>query len=579
MSEPSLDPTGAAELFLAGARDAGLRHICISPGSRSTPLAVAALRTKGVTTSVHLDERVGGFSALGRALVSGSPVGVICTSGTAGANYLPAISEAYMSQVPLLVITADRPPEHQSWGVGQTFEQVGLYHRQVRAEFTMPVGGDGGREHALRAGWRAATTTIEHSGPVHVNWPFRLPLEPVADALDVPPTFDTAVRQTPGAPSLERERLAQLLAEASAPILIAGPATIVQHGPLEERRERARQFTMAAEALGIPIISDILSGLRAASNNSVVLAPTLLLTGADPTELEVDLVLHVGQTPTAKSTRLWWEQQDATHVLFDQADTWNDPSHQADYRFIGDPTALLMSAQDSANSVEVRKQHVDRWVDAGRRTAKTCNTAINSAPDPSEPGIAVALGDHVSENDIVVASSSMPVRDLDMFAKTAIAASVFSNRGINGIDGVVATAAGIASHQQTHGTGTTFVLIGDVALLHDIGGVLDAARNSIPLTILVPNNDGGGIFSFLPAKQELDDETFSKLFHTPHGTSFEFLAGYPGISHTTTTNTAEALRLAETDTATVKIIELTVETDARIEFQSEVLAQLQTPNV
>ena len=142
MTSAPIDATAAAELFLSGARDAGLRHVCISPGSRSTPLAIAALRTPGLTTSVHLDERVAGFVALGNALASCQPTALICTSGTAGANYLPALSEANMSNVPLLALTADRPPEHWSWGVGQTFTQTGLYHQQVRAEFEMPVGGD-----------------------------------------------------------------------------------------------------------------------------------------------------------------------------------------------------------------------------------------------------------------------------------------------------------------------------------------------------------------------------------------------------------------------------------------------------
>lgn len=577
MAESRLDPTGAAEYFVAGARDAGLGHICISPGSRSTPLAVAALRTEGITTSVHLDERTGGFAALGRAISSGVPVGLICTSGTAGANYLPAVSEANMSHVPLVVMTSDRPPEHQSWGVGQTFEQVGLYHQQVRAEFTMPVGGDAGPDHALRQGWRAASTAIERSGPVHVNWPFRLPLEPVADPLLLQTTFEPAHRCSTSLDAREIDQLGRLLSEASAPLIIAGPDAIAHRGDVDERRDRATRFSNACEALGIPVLADVLSGLRGVSARSVILAPSLVLTAAETHGLDgADLIIHVGQTPTAKATRLWWERQEAVHVLLDPAQTWNDPSHRSTMRLTSDPIALLESARD-ITGLNAAPAHLQRWIDAGTHTDSVCRDAIASATAPCEPQIAAALSEVAGAGDIIVASSSMPIRDLDMFARPAITASVFSNRGVNGIDGVVATAGGVAADQQQRGEGRTFVLIGDVALLHDIGSVFDAARNNTPLTIVVPNNDGGGIFSFLPAKDKLDAETFSTLFDTPHGTSFGFLGGHPGISHTHVNDVADALSCCENDPAAVNIVELSVNTSARITFQHDLLSELSAP--
>ena len=571
----TLDATAAAEYFLAGARDGGMEHVCISPGSRSTPLAVAALRTAGITTSVHIDERVGGFSALGRAIEAGRPVGLICTSGTAGANYLPAIAEAAMSNVPLVVMTADRPPEHQSWGVGQTFDQTGLFHRQVRHEFAMPVGGDGGAPFSHRAGWRAATTATEAHGPVHVNWPFRLPLEPANDPQNVQPSFHPPARVEPAVNQHEVDALSQLIQRAQHPIIIAGPhTTSITSSGLD-----ADRLCDAASNAGVPILADVLSGLRGRTSPALIEYPALVTERNERDDLHADLIIHVGHTPTAKRLRLWWESIDADHVLIDPKGEWHDPSHVADHRFTSDPLALLSAC---LAPITTRTDHLRSWVAAGERTAEICAVTLDAATSLDEPAMAATLGVHTTANDLLVASSSMPVRDLDTFLPVASQARVHANRGINGIDGVVATAAGMAAvRQNTPDATRTICLIGDIALLHDIGGVLDAARHGVRLTIVVPNNDGGGIFSFLPARDALDETTFDELFHTPHGNTFDFLKGYPGIHHVLSTNLAERLdylAMADEDdaAATVTIIEIATDADARVTSQQRLVSQLRT---
>ena len=576
MTSASIDATTAAELFLAGARDGGLGHVCISPGSRSTPLAVAATRIEGITTSVHLDERVASFSALGRSLASGVPTALICTSGTAGANYLPAIAEANMSNVPLIAITADRPPEHWSWGVGQTFTQQGLYHRQVRAEFSMPVGGDGGREFSSRAGWRAACTSTEEHGPVHVNWPFRLPLEPQFPAEAAP------IRFAPPEPESELrtgevERLATLLASSQAPLLIAGPGALrapgvglCGDGATDSRSALVHD---AAKRAGLPIVADSLSGLRGADAAGLVPAGALVF--QRPAEvlepLAPDLMIHMGQTPTAKATRLWWETRSATHVLLDPNSDWNDPSHMADHRFTSDPVGLLSAASADLDESGAWR---DGWVAVGAETAKIRDSVLSDSSAVTDAHVAAEFEAALGNDDHLFTSSSMPVRDVDTFAPVTSSTRVHANRGINGIDGVISTASGFAASS----TRAVSVLIGDVALLHDVGGVLDAARNGQRLVIAVPNNDGGGIFSLLPAKTALAPDDFEQLFNTPHGSTFDFLGHYPNISHEHVTDVGAAVKDAHDDPkSTVTILEVAVSTQDRLTFQQDLLDRLSRP--
>ena len=572
MTSSPLDATAAAEYFLAGARDAGMFHVCISPGSRSTPMAVAAERTSGLTTSIHLDERVGAFSALGRSVATGRPVGLICTSGTAAANYLPAVSEASMSHVPLLVMTADRPPEHQHWGVGQTFDQTGLFHRQVRAEFAMPVGGDGGPDFSHRAGWRAATTTVERSGPVHVNWPFRLPLEPTEGALEIEPTFEAASLPTSGALEPEVERLVSILSSAKRPIIIAGPQAMAAATPPDQWDSRAKQLNEAASVAGVPILADALSGLRGSAGDALIARPALTIEREAVEGLGVDAFIHIGQTPTAKSLRLWWESTPGTHVLIDPRQEWHDPSHLANARFTADPIELLSAALEQ---LSIDPDHLSGWVRAGANAEQICADVLASWPSSHEGVVAASLGELASPNDVIVASSSMPVRDIDTFAGVSSQARVHSNRGVNGIDGVVATAAGIAA---TLSNSRCYVLIGDVALLHDVGGVLDAARNGIPVTIITVNNDGGGIFSHLPARERLEDATFDRLFQTPHGASFEFLGGYPGVRYSGATDLSSGLAVMSEPggSNTVDIIEIHTSAKSRPAEQRELIERLRS---
>lgn len=545
-----IDATAAAEYFLAGAREAGLAHVVVSPGSRSTALAIAATRCPGLTFTIELDERVAGFVALGYAKSRGVPVGLICTSGTAAANYLPAVSEAAMSDIPLLVMTADRPPEHQGWGVGQAFDQRGLFARQVRAEVTMPVGGEGGARFSQRAGWRAAMTAVAHRSPVHVNWAFRLPLEPDADPIEPPaslgegPTVENSADVGGG---VDGDALRQLLDAAQTPLLIAGPMSVA------DRTEGSR-LVEAAASMGMPVLADVLSGLPTAAT-TVGAAGLVVSTANTP---QPDLIIRVGDTPTAKAVRLWWEQFDCPHVLIDPHARWHDPSHMATTRVTSSPAPLLSSLVEEFSG----RWSADVWLDRAQAVDRAIDSTLAGWPTTTEAHVARIVGETASAGDIIMAASSMPVRDLDLFASTT-EAQVLSNRGINGIDGVVATAHGVALAQPESTTIT--VLIGDIATIHDIGGLLSAARAGVSLRVVIVNNDGGGIFSRLAIREALDDALFRTIFHTPHGTTFAFLSEHPGVNYVESTDVRSALR----DTANapgVVVIEVPVETPERLHF-------------
>lgn len=523
-----------------------MRHVVLSPGSRSTPLTVAAADVEGLDFSIHLDERTAAFVALGRARVSGAPVGVVCTSGTAAANHLPAVAEAGQSGIPLVVITADRPPELQDWGAGQTFDQTRLFGTQVVDSIEMPVGGEAGVEHAVRAGWRAADTAVSHSGPVHVNWPFRLPLEPTGDPIPAVPQLGS---RSDTAASLTAASAADAAALTSTPhgLIIAGPNTC--HASLAGEREAVFEL---ARRTGWPIAADVLSGLRGAPADVPVIdaADQLFTVRTLP---EPDLILRLGETPTAKPLRLWWETLSGHHVLVDPLRRWQDPSHRFSH-VIRTPVSALVSACVGQPDAVWRQ----RWVDLGASARSASDDVLATWPSFTEAHLARAVSHHVPADTPVVLSSSMPIRDFDSFAAATDARVVVSNRGINGIDGVVATASGVAG---AHPEGRAVVLIGDVAVLHDVGSVLDAARTGVNLTLVVPNNDGGGIFSFLPIHDALDADRYRTLFHTPHGTTFGFLAGHPGIVHRTPEPADLGAALAESvGEPGVSIIEMPMDT-------------------
>lgn len=543
----------AVDGFLAGLVGAGITDIVASPGLRSTPLTVSAERRPDLEVHVVLDERSAAFVALGLARASARPVGLICTSGTAGAHYYPAIIEASLSRVPLVVMTADRPPELHGWDAAQTVDQHRLFGVHARHSTAMPVGALD-QAWAQRAGVRAATTAAsDPAGPVHVNWPFREPLEPAPDwmeATPIPPALGAEACTWGVRDDWIDEVVA--LAPVERGLIVAGPRL--------EPGERAGIAAFSA-AVRWPILADALSGLRHPDvEGGLVAGDHLLKIPAFADATVPDVVIRVGDSPTSKAYRLWSERHSIRDVLLvDPEDRWADATASFTSRIPAPPGGLLGRA---AARLEPRAGR--DWWDAWMTADRLCTAAIDAelANGPfCEPAATRTLLGSLDDGDPLHVASSMPVRDLDMFMPLLGAAPVLSsNRGANGIDGTLSTAVGIALGRGRRG----HVLAGDLAFIHDLGGLVTAGRLGIDLTVVVLDNRGGGIFSLLPIAESAP--SFEKLYGTPQDVDLAAAAAMAGARHSVAASAEElATALGEArQGGGVIVIEVPIDLEANV---------------
>ncbi len=483
--------------FFAQLQAAGVEHVAVSPGSRSTPLTVTADQTDGLEISIHLDERSGGFFALGLAKATKKPVALICTSGTAAANYLPAVIEAFHSGTPLIVLTADRPPELQNRGAPQTIDQVNLYGTHVRWFHQAQVLDTESLADSLALARSAVEiSTGMEPGPVHINWPLREPLEPPEINAEI--VFPLQHQKT------ESEILNFELPDVEHGLFVAGP--------MDLRPEDITAIANLSKSLGWPLIADPASGLRRGSHieNSHIIATGELLFGSSWADQQVpDLVVQLGGLPTSKSYRLWLERNLPKQVFsVDHVGRHPDPAGAVTHRINAHPG-------EWARIVSRTPQFSNEWVEGWKNADLMAQSSLKEVVTESvfcDHSIVEALSQQLPTNTSLVVGNSMAIRDLDtFFPVNSKPLSIYANRGANGIDGQVSTAVGI-----THATSAPTVLfIGDLTLLHDLSGLMTARRFDQNLTVVVADNNGGGIFSFLPiaASSEVD---YSRLFHTPH---------------------------------------------------------------
>ncbi|WP_227354796.1 2-succinyl-5-enolpyruvyl-6-hydroxy-3-cyclohexene-1-carboxylic-acid synthase [Haladaptatus salinisoli] len=524
MSHPNRN-TLWAETFVDELAAGGVDAVCLAPGSRSTPLTVAFAAHDDVEVFSYLDERSAAFFALGRAKRTGTPTPVVCTSGTAAANFHPAVIEADRARVPMLVLTADRPPELRDSGANQTVDQEKLYGDAVRwyADLAEPEA-EARKLRSLRA---AAARAIDSAvgtppGPVHLNFPFRKPLEPTEVPGDVPAAFAERhplavrgrdgpfVRVSRGVPELDASslgRIADRIADAERGLLVVGPAD----APTPDRDALAT----LADATGFPILADPLSGHRFGHDRPVVggydsyLVPDVTDDWPDP-----EVVLRFGASPTSKALRRYLERTDARQYLVDSAGGWREASFTATDLVVADPTRFAEElagrfADSSATAGEEWRRRFDRaemrhW------------NAVADTDEHFEGGVLASVSELVPDPTTLFVSNSMPVRDLDRFGEPRPAdLTVLGNRGASGIDGIVSTALGAGS-----ATDDPLVLVtGDLAYYHDMNGLLALGRCGVDATVVEINNDGGGIFHMLPI--ESFDPPFTGQFRTPHGLDFE----------------------------------------------------------
>jgi 2-succinyl-5-enolpyruvyl-6-hydroxy-3-cyclohexene-1-carboxylate synthase len=528
--------TALASAFVEELARCGLRHAVLSPGSRSTPLAVALWRQPEIDVTVILDERSAAFFAVGAAQASGAPVAILCTSGTAAANFHPAICEADHSAVPLIALTADRPPELRGIGAGQTIDQLKLFGASVRwfCEVGTHEADDDGLLHYRSTACHAfaAARGEPRPGPVHLNLPWREPLAPISvegavtagdplaiEGRDTRPL--TAVTPYDVEPSeFLLDEVAKHIAEAISGVIIAGR---------QLDTELREPLAHLARVSGFPILAEPTSQMRCGPHDrSHVISTYDLLLRDDHfrTRVVPDLVLRVGEMPTSKPLRAWLAASGADQIVIDPRAGWNEPTRRAAALLRADPTELAAGWATRLGAEGREAPAV--WLDAERAAREVLEEELRDLNAPTEPGLQVALGAIHAAGDLVYTASSMPIRDQEAFLPPAGSDALYlCNRGANGIDGLVSSGIGAA-----HATGRpTTVITGDLGLLHDIGGLAALRDVSTPVRIVVIDNDGGGIFHFLPQESALEADEFEALFGTPRGLDVGRAAALFDIPH------------------------------------------------
>lgn len=519
----------------------GVTHAVVSPGSRSTPLTMALARHPAIEAIPVLDERSAAFFALGLAKQTGRPVVLVCTSGTAGANYFPAVIEANESGVPLIVITADRPPEMRDCSSGQTIDQQKLFGGFVRFyhEFAVPEA----KMPLLRYLRQTTAHAVERAqrGPVHLNAPFRDPLAPIADgSADALMAQDWATFFTvPMILPADRNRDFTALGEVTAKRAVVIAGNDWPHASIGR----------LAEAFGWPVLADALSPARMRAGGGVVIAAydAILRDPRAAGALRPEMVVILGELPTSKTLRAWLESIDVETVQITGRADNRDSLH-------GRTRTWVLRPEDVESLPFAFAPTEPAWAGAWARAEAAAQGVLARAADAVgfEGGFTRAVAETLTAEQVVFVASSMPVRDLEYFSPVrAEGPRVLANRGANGIDGTLSTALGVA-----HGGASAVLLTGDLALLHDTNGFLVAAKLRGSLTIVVINNQGGGIFGHLPVAKF--NPPFEEYWATPQRVDFARLCAAYDVSHRMAATPAElrAMLQAQVGEPGVRMIEV-----------------------
>ena len=494
----------------------GVEYACVSPGSRSAPIAMALQRHPKTNVFMQIDERSGSFFGIGLAKATGKPVVLLSTSGTAAAEFHPAVVEAFHSRTPLIVLTADRPPELRDVGANQAIDQQRLFGTAVRWFFDPgpPVEAPNAARLWRRLAARAYAEAL--NGPVHLNLPFREPLVPppgqVPSPLGESPQSMTAGRIAPT--SQQVSSLAAAVRGSKRPLVIAG-----------EMRDGAR-LAEGLNRLGIPLLAEPSSQLRRAESGAAVESYEALLRAGWSLQHGPDLVIRLGSTPTSKVMNAWLAAAAAPTFLVDPDRMWRDEDQVASNVLVCDPQPLI----ESLPAADVGAWR-DEWVSAGRKATAAIGATLVSTPI-HEGHIVRALAARVPDTAQVFVGSSMPIRAADSFWPYARGSQTFyGNRGASGIDGLVSTGLGIAAARSSN---PTVLLLGDLSVYHDMNGLWSLRRHGIKATIVVCDNNGGGVFNFLPQAQHTD--VFEEIFATPLGLDFAQVARLYGLVYSPVTD-------------------------------------------
>jgi 2-succinyl-5-enolpyruvyl-6-hydroxy-3-cyclohexene-1-carboxylate synthase len=593
MSPATGTPSGPLRAVTDALVEGGVRDVIICPGSRSTPLALALRTDARLRCWIQIDERAGAFFALGMAAASRRPTAILVTSGTAAVELAPAIVEARYGRQPIIAFTADRPPEARDRGAPQTIDQAHLFGRSAKwyTELPLPEDGEAAALHVRGLVARAvAVASTTPAGPVHLNAPFREPLVP-AGAFDRPPGVLDVPSGAPGAPPDRPGRRpttsmsgVRLLSEADladlAARLAAARRGLIVCGPLD-RPGFAPAVAALAAASGSPILADALSNVRFGDHDrSAVIAHTdaLVRAPAFAAEHTPDVVVRFGGTPTSRALVEWIAAGAAEQVVVDDGG-WSDPVGLPLTMVAADPVQLAatLAAAVPRDEAATPATWQASWRAADDRAGAVTRAWLDRLGEPFEGEVFDVLGATLPEGAVLLAGNSMPVRDMDAFiGRGAQRLRCVGNRGANGIDGLVSTALGMAAAAD----GPVVAVVGDIAFLHDLNALLAARRHGLAATIVVLNNDGGGIFSFLPqaaaARRGVGlPEHFEELFGTPHGVELGPLVRALGADHREVSSRDLAAAVAASiATAGLQVLEVRTERTRNVELHRELLAEV-----
>ena len=555
-------PHGANEAFAVALADelvrCGVHHAAIAPGSRSGPLAIALERQPGLRTHVHVDERSAAFFALGTARATGVPSVVLCTSGSAAANLYPAMVEARHAFIPMIVLTADRPPELRATGANQTIDQVKMFGDSVVwfAEAGVPETAESAPRYWRSLVCRAVSEALASpAGPVHLNLALREPLFPGEATEPYPHPIDGRGGGKPWTQAIDAVSQPQ---EAAVECLVA-ELTGTERGLVVAGSVQADLAPLLdlAEAAGWPVLAEPASNLRVPG--TIAHYDALLRSDGFLAAHRPDLIVRIGKLSLGRPlARLLKETR---QIAIDPARGLWDEHRSVEAVLGGDPALLCTRV---APLVQPRTDRT--WISDWRRCDDVAQRAIDrilaTTGDVSEPRTARDLAASLRDGAHLFVSSSMPIRELDSFMSPRNGLTVHANRGTNGIDGAVSTALGIAAATNA----PTAALLGDLATLHDSNGMLYPGKHDLDITFVVINNDGGGIFSFL---EQAEVPEFERVFGTPHGIDFETFARLHRIAYARPSTADEVIEVLRSDERP-RLIEVRTARDRNVELHQRI---------
>jgi 2-succinyl-5-enolpyruvyl-6-hydroxy-3-cyclohexene-1-carboxylate synthase len=496
-----------------------IRHAVISPGSRSTPIAMLLSEHPDFHIYMDIDERSAAYFALGMAKEMRKPVVLLCTSGTAAANYFPAIVEANISRVPLIVLTADRPHELRNVGAPQAIDQIRLYGQHVKwfTEMPIPEAGEEMLQFMRQTAARAVVTAMQQpAGPVHLNFPLREPLVPVLkpSPFEAPATADPAIKSVSGKLEItdtEVGNIADMIRERKRGLIICG--TIDEPG-------FAEAVIALSEHTGYPVLADPLSQLRSGKHRKDRIIDNYDSLLKDPqwsSRLAPEAIIRFGAMPVSKPlTWMLKNLKTAAHMIVDGGNGWRDPIKRGTTVVYCDEISFCQKLA-SVLQKKTGTAWFKMWQELNMRARNIAEAAMEAEKNLDEGKAVMELAKMLPENSTLFVGNSMPIRDVDTFFHVNDKSiRILANRGANGIDGVVSSAAGAGAS-----AGRAYLLIGDLSFFHDLNGLLMAKMHRLNLCIILINNNGGGIFSFLP--QAADPNHFEQLFGTPTDLKFEYI--------------------------------------------------------